>query len=242
MKRICLNYHNLGFSPQIGINKVHPAIFNNHIRVINHYIQNNPDTLIDVTFDDAYEDIYHFSVETLNSSLVSKKIIFPISEYIGKANSWDFTFVFNKYMHLNAKKIKTLSDSGWIVGSHGKTHQSLELMTSKEASIELKESKDSIEQIVGREVDSFAPPFGVISQRVYDLCVESGYSSIYIQKYKSIKKAKGVELVKRHNIYSIDRNRNILSKIDGSDWESRRENFISSFNNLTVFLKKITRK
>ena len=50
MKNICLNYHNLGFYPQVCINKVHPHIFKNHIEVINNYIKKNPGITIDITF------------------------------------------------------------------------------------------------------------------------------------------------------------------------------------------------
>lgn len=242
MKNICLNYHNLGFSPQIGINKVHPLIFKNHIEVISNHIKNNPQITIDVTFDDAYNDIYEHSFDILNNSLISNKIIFPITDYIGKLNSWDFTFIVNKYKHLDFMKIKEMSDAGWVVGSHGKTHRSLELMSSRDALLELKESKDHIEQSIGKSVESFAPPFGFISQRIYDLCVESGYTSIYIQKHQVLELLENIKIIKRHNIYSIDKNRNILMKLSGNEWENRKESFISSFNNLTIFFKKIIQK
>jgi len=242
MKNIYLNYHNLGFSPQIGINKVHPLIFNNHIEIINNYMKKKSDTSIHITFDDAYENIYKYSFNILDRSLVSSKIIFPITDYIGKFNDWDFTFMINKYRHLGAEKIKSLSKAGWVVGSHGKTHKSLELMSDSETLIELKESKDCIEQLIGRSVDSFAPPFGFIGQRVYDLCVESGYRNIYIQKHRVRQPVNNIRIIKRQNIYSIDRNNNILMKLSGKKWEDRKESFISSFNNLTILFKKTIKK
>ena len=242
MKNICLNYHNLGFYPQVGINKVHPQIFKNHIEVINNYIKKNPGITIDITFDDAYEDVYKYSFEVLNGSLVNDKIIFPISDYIGKLNQWDFTFMVNRYRHLNEDKIKEMSSRGWLVGSHSKTHQSLEIMNTKDALSELKESKDSIEQIIDKDVECFSPPFGIIGQRIYDLCAKVGYKKIYVQKNKVIESLEGVKIIERHNIYSIDRNRNILMKLAENSLENRKESFISSFNNLTVFFKKIIQK
>ena len=35
--KVCLNYHNLGCTPQFGINKVHPIIFKNHIEICNDF-------------------------------------------------------------------------------------------------------------------------------------------------------------------------------------------------------------
>ena len=105
-----------------------------------------------------------------------------------------------------------------------------------------RESKDYIEQIIGKRVEDFSPPFGVISQRIYNLCVEHDYKFIYIQKHEKIKKTNGVELIKRHNVYSIDRNRNISKKLNNDECENRKENFISAFNNLTIFFKKIIDK
>ena len=184
-------------------------------------------------------NIYEFSFNILNASQISKKSVFVISDYIGKGNSWDFTFFLNKYKHLDEEKIKILSETNWEIGSHGKSHKSLELMSSKEARGELLESKDIIEQVTEKKVLAFAPPFGAISQRIYELCGESGYSSIYIQKSNIITEIDGINLIQRNNIYSIDRNRHILKKLNFSRCEKRKEDFIGSFNNLTIFFKKI---
>ena len=148
----------------------------------------------------------------------------------------------NRYRHLNEDKIKEMSSRGWLVGSHSKTHQSLEIMNTKDALSELKESKDSIEQIIDKDVECFSPPFGIIGQRIYDLCAKVGYKKIYVQKNKVIESLEGVKIIERHNIYSIDRNRNILMKLAENSLENRKESFISSFNNLTVFFKKIIQK
>ena len=50
--KVCLNYHNLGYNPQFGINKVHPAIFKNHVDICNDL---SKDVDITITFDDGYE-------------------------------------------------------------------------------------------------------------------------------------------------------------------------------------------
>ena len=59
MKKICLNYHNLGYNPQFGINKVHPINFKNHIDIINNEIDKDPNLDVSITFDDGYENIYN---------------------------------------------------------------------------------------------------------------------------------------------------------------------------------------
>ena len=60
MMKVCLNYHNLGYGPQFGINKVHPIIFKNHIDICNDF-NSNKNIDLTITFDDAYEGIFTFA-------------------------------------------------------------------------------------------------------------------------------------------------------------------------------------
>ena len=238
-KKIYLNYHNIGCGFQIGINKVNPIIFQNHIRIIEKYLSENPKADISITFDDGYENIAIYAQPFLKDSRIKEKRVFIITDYIGKKNTWDFSFYFNQYNHLNRDQIKALYSDGWNIGSHGASHRSFLSMSADEARIELISSKEYLDDIVGAEIKSIAPPFSDINQNIYDLCVEAGYDSIYLQSKPSIKLVDGVNLFFRNNIYSIDKNDNIISKINANKGEERKEEFISSFNNLTVLFSKI---
>ena len=237
-KKICLNYHNIGYGWQIGVNRVNPIIFKNHIRVIKKIASKNSNLEITLTFDDGYENIYTYAQGELNGNSTIKKKIFIIKDYIGKENSWDFSFYINRYKHLNKEQIKSLSNSKWEIGSHGVSHQSFLSMDNNSAKKEIEESKKYLEDITGREVSSIAPPFSGIDQKIYDFCVEVGYKSIYIQKKVNLSPVDDLAIYIRKNVYSIDNNYNIIKKINSNYMEDKKQNLISSFNKLTVFFSK----
>ena len=241
-KNICLNYHNLGYGFQVGVNRVNPVIFYNHIKVLEDILSKNSDINISVTFDDGYENIYKYAQPLLNKSTIKDKKVFIITDYIGKKNEWDFSFHFNRYNHLNKDQIRKLYADGWEIGSHGLSHKSFMEMNKNDAKNEIVSSKKNIEDIIGEEVKSIAPPFSAINQDIYDICAEAGYNSIYIQKEVSVYPIDGVDICYRNNIYSIDKNDNIRKKINLDTLEKKKENFISSFNNLTILLSRFLLK
>ena len=230
--KVCLNYHNLGFSPQFGINTVHPIIFKNHIDICNDF-DSNKNIDITITFDDAYEGIFTFARKILNKSSIKRKIVFPIVDYIGKYNNWDSSLYLNKYKHLSIDQIKILVNEGWEIGSHTCTHRYLGKLKSDEIINELSISKQKLEEIINNEVTSFAPPYGIIDKRVLEISKSLGYKEIFIQKNKNVVDSDNILLVERNNIYSIDRNKNIINKINNSPLEKKKENLISSLNIIT---------
>jgi len=230
--KVCLNYHNLGYNPQFGINKVHPIIFKNHMDICNDF-NKNKNIDISITFDDGYEGVFTYCRKILNKSSIKRKIIFPIVNYIGKYNTWDSSFYLNKYKHLSKDQIKILVSEGWEVGSHTCTHKYLGNLKNDEIVNELTESKQKLEEIINDEVTSFAPPYGIIDKRVLDISKSIGYKEIFIQKNKNVIDSGSILIVKRNNIYSVDRNKNIINKINNSLLEKKKENMISSLNIIT---------
>ena len=79
--KVCLNYHNLGYNPQFGINKVHPIIFKNHMDICNDF-NKNKNVDITITFDDGYEGVFTYCRKILNKSTIKRKIVFPIVDYL----------------------------------------------------------------------------------------------------------------------------------------------------------------
>ena len=140
-KNICLNYHNLGYGPQVGINKIHPRIFENHIKIIDGFLSKHNDIDISITFDDGYENIFKYAYPILSNSKIREKKVFIITDYIGKKNSWDFSFYFNQYNHLDKNQIKMLHANGWGVGSHGVSHNSFLSMNKSDTKKEIFDSK-----------------------------------------------------------------------------------------------------
>ncbi len=179
-RKVILNYHNVAPGFQVGINRVHPSIFYNHIGVIERAIDDDVNLDIAITFDDGYEDIFTYAMPIIENSKIDNISMFIITDHIGALNTWDYSFIFNRYKHLNDKQIKILSEMKWNIGSHGESHKPFFEMDNKTLSHELGNSKKRIEDITEKAVDSVAPPFGRLDQRVYDECCRAGYKKVYV--------------------------------------------------------------
>ena len=117
------SFHNVSEKFNLGFNNLSLKKFQKHLGYIKQLNINN----FELCFDDAYEDIY-YNVNQLNLNF--KKILFPISKFIGKNNKWDVNFVINKKRHANVKQIKSMLDNGWSVGSHGHNHSSYYMLNN----------------------------------------------------------------------------------------------------------------
>ena len=71
--------------------------------------------------------------------------------------------------------IRELRKRGFSLGTHGTTHRKLSFMHPKACAIELDESKQWLEDVLGEEVRYMAAPGGYISGRVLQLAYKSGY-------------------------------------------------------------------
>lgn len=101
-------------------------------------------------------------------------IIFVVVDFIGKKNLWDAHFLTPVY-HMDKQQIVELSQRGWIIGSHGKTHRSFKLLDDAQIKYELEYSKKYLEDLTGKEVIHFSYPFGIYDKRAENFMKELGY-------------------------------------------------------------------
>ena|GEM_PF-5280748 len=73
-----------------------------------------------------------------------------------------------------------VEDIRWIserheVGSHGMTHRDLTKLTFEELMYECGKSKESLEKLIGKPVNSFAYPYGFFNEKVRKVVMDCGY-------------------------------------------------------------------
>ena len=138
---LIFTYHSISSKFHVGLNSIHPNRFKKHIEFIanlnNSTIENDH---IKIAFDDGYESVYNNAFPIMEEYGL-KGIVFPITGYIGKRNSWDVTFGINQAMHLNIDQILSLSDNGWEIGSHGHLHKSFKWLKIDEIKKDVEISK-----------------------------------------------------------------------------------------------------
>ena len=227
-------YHNISNRFNIGINNISPKSFKKHINL--YRLLNN----VTLCFDDAYEDIYTHAFPLINKEKFNK-IIFPITNYVGKYNDWDVNFFINKKKHINEDQIRELSRNDWVIGSHGASHISYRVLSDEQIYFDLCKSKESIEKIIKKEVEVFTPPFGYFKEKYLELIIKAGYKKIYLNGcyFKNIHHS-SLEILLRHNVYKHDTVNSIKRKIENNKLKQIIDTSIHFCSNATVFVKKIT--
>lgn len=138
-----------------------------------------------ITFDDAYIDVYN------NALPILKKYNF-------KGNIYVITGFIGADLYMNAEMIKDADKSGLIeIGSHTVNHYMLGKIDLITAEAEIKESKDTLERLLNKEITSIAYPSGSFNQNTIEITkkyYKYGLSTIY-----------GQEKSNKLNYYSLKR-------------------------------------
>jgi peptidoglycan/xylan/chitin deacetylase (PgdA/CDA1 family) len=106
-----------------------------------------------ITFDDGYADFYREAFPVLHRYGFSATVFLPTA-YIG-----DCPVPFKGKDCLTWSEVRELSNHGIAFGSHTATHPQLRELSAAAINEEIVSSKNTIEERIGRSVDSFAYPF-----------------------------------------------------------------------------------
>jgi len=136
------------------------------LRELKEYLLNNspiPNKSIVLTFDDGYMDNYHSAFPILKDfNMVAT--IFCITSNL------DGTY------YLSKDAITEMSNYGIDIQSHTVNHPHLDKMNYDEQLTELKQSKKTLESIIGKKVDSIAYPFGAFNDDSINAAKAAGYT------------------------------------------------------------------
>ncbi len=210
-----LAYHKVDSKKELGITLISPSKFERQIEFLKQsgYNSISPQSLFDqiksdksvlITFDDGYEGIYNYAYPIIKKYNFNA-VIFLTTGYIGNYNKWDSS-PGPRFKHLNWRQIKEMSDDGICFGSHGVRHLFLTKHRDKDIKYELKVSKETIEDKIGKQVIFFSYPYGDCNERIFEFVEKTGYRSAFSLKPELL----SVEyLTNRYNlpriaIYSID--------------------------------------
>ena len=188
-----LLYHSVAESPARGFERftVRPDQFAAHLDhlidddrtvlplgEIAEYIRTGtplPEGAMAVTFDDGLADFAEHAWPEL-SSRGMPSTLYAVAGYLGDRSRWLDGPAADSPM-LSVEQLAALADDGVEIGAHSMTHPQLDLLPRDRAFREIADSKDALEQVLGRPVTTFAYPHGHHTRAVKDLVVEAGYTS-----------------------------------------------------------------
>ena len=144
-----------------------------NFRDLEYYHSMDPRTpKVIITFDDGYIDNYNIVFPLLKKYNFTA-VIFLVSKL--KQNEWGIAEGEPPFDLLTESQIIEMSEYGIEFGSHTQTHRDLLRLDSESAKEEIEGSKNDIETLTGKQVISFAYPFGGINDNIKKITSDSGY-------------------------------------------------------------------
>jgi peptidoglycan/xylan/chitin deacetylase (PgdA/CDA1 family) len=180
-----------------------------------------PPRTVVITFDDGYRNTY------LNALPILNKYNFCATMFINVSFLQDYS---NNSEYLSCFELKHIKKSGIIdFGSHGLTHRILSTLSGKDLIKELRESKDTIEDIINDKVCFFAYPFGhsrSYNKKVIELIKSLGFIGAFTTIYGINNLKTNLFLMKRNRISWLDDLLEFEKHLIGAyDWAGKCEYF-----------------
>jgi len=128
-----------------------------------------------LTFDDGYASLAEHAYPVL-ADLGFTATTFLITDYVGKVNTWDVQYTWNRLRHLSWPQIEQWRARGFEFASHGATHRRLTWLDDAAIETELRGSRDTLTARLGAEAGrAIAYPFGAVDTRVLRHARNTGY-------------------------------------------------------------------
>jgi len=184
-KRVCviLLYHSVAKEPSFGSYSVpvkafeaQMAYLSRHFKIVrlcdleHHIVANSQDRIACVTFDDGCMDNYEVALPVLERFGV-KATFFIVTGLLGRYLSTSFGNV----PLMSSHEICELVSLGHEVGAHSVSHTKLTQVPMEHAIREIRESKHFLEDLIGREVISFAYPKGAWNEALKEEVQRQGF-------------------------------------------------------------------
>lgn len=142
-----------------------------------------PNNAVLVTIDDGFSSVLDIAAPIMRRYRIPS-VAFITTDLVGKVR-----ITGERYMTWD--EVASLSEFGVTVGSHSLTHRSLAQLDPETAAYEAQQSRDELERQLGREVHSFAYPFGTgrdETPRTARLLADCGYTTAFIAQHGSLQR------------------------------------------------------
>lgn len=130
------------------------------------------------TFDDGFASVAEQALPVLQGH-GKTAIVFLITDAIGGNDDWDVRVLGRKRPMMSWPVVKEWSAQGFEFGSHTCHHRDLTALSPRSLAAEVEESKQRIEDAIGKEVRFLSYPFGRFNERVVDAVRRAGYRAAF---------------------------------------------------------------
>ena len=171
-----------------------------------------------ITVDDVFQSFVANGLPELGQRNLPVTL-FPPTGYLGLASAWADYGGENKVGEkvASADDLKTIAKLGNVdFGSHSVTHADLALLPEEEARRELRNSKESLEADIGRQVVALSFPYGSWGERELRLAREAGYEFCFDSTPETVFSAFKSGLIGRVDVQPTDSTLEFRLKVCGA--------------------------
>ncbi len=129
-----------------------------------------------ITVDDGFADFHRNAWPELTARGMAATL-YVVSGAVDGRSAWLDPLDAGGLPMLSREQLHELAAEGCEIGAHSITHPQLDCIPLERARQEIRDSKTALEDVLDREVTTFAYPHGFHDRRVRQLVVEAGYSS-----------------------------------------------------------------
>jgi len=135
---------------------------------------------VSVTFDDAFANLRRNALPTLHE-LGIPAVIFAVSENAGRPPEWNIAPEHPEASEptLTPEEPCAIANGEIEIASHTATHARLTDLDDEALEREVKRSKETLEEQLGRAVRSLAFPHGAAGSRELEACRAAGYECVF---------------------------------------------------------------
>ncbi|MDT8426994.1 MAG: polysaccharide deacetylase family protein [Methyloprofundus sp.] len=131
-----------------------------------------PGKTVVITFDDGYANNFRAFEELIKRNMLASW--FVVTNDIGKLSSWSDTDAPCAKL-LDAAQLLEMQAEGMEIGSHTLSHCRLTQASNEQISIELRQSRQDLSELLDRAVTSLAYPYGLYNASILSATESAGY-------------------------------------------------------------------
>ncbi len=189
-----LCYHRIGGPAELGVTRVAKSVFARQMTTLaragwktltldqfaerlrpGHSAFRTPHSAFLLTFDDGYASLAEHVYPVL-ADVGFTATTFLITDYVGRLNTWDVRYTWDRLAHLDWDTIGRWQERGFDFASHSASHARLTWLSDVEAAAELERSRQTLRHRLGRQATrAVAYPFGARDERIERLARAAGY-------------------------------------------------------------------
>ncbi len=176
-----------------------------------------PERSVIITFDDGHPSFYEHAVPILKKCNLTATM-FVITDRIGQSNGMTW------------QQLRSLSDQGISLESHSVTHRILTKLALNEVRFELINSKRTLEEKLGKNINYFCYRGGHHSEDIMEEVKRAGYQAAVcsVYGYNDANLAHKFEL-RRIQVKASDSLTIFNAKLLGYNWQSRKSRLYARY-------------